>query len=70
VKSELGGRLTARGAFAEAETLLVQGHKALAADNRVRPQYLESSCQRLVALYGAWDRPQQAQAWRSCAPHP
>jgi tetratricopeptide (TPR) repeat protein/tRNA A-37 threonylcarbamoyl transferase component Bud32 len=70
VKSELGGRLTARGAFAEAETLLVQGHKALAADNRVRPQYLESSRQRLVALYGAWGRPQQAQAWRSRAPHP
>ena len=64
-KSELGGRLVARNAFAEAEPLLVSGYEALTADHNTPQQNLDEARDRLVRLYDAWGRPAQARAWRT-----
>jgi hypothetical protein len=49
-KSELGERLLARGAFAEAEPLLLQGYAALAADERTDKRLLRDARARVVRL--------------------
>jgi hypothetical protein len=63
-KSELGERLLARGAYAEAEPLLVSGFEALAADPNTPKVNLDDARGRIVKLYEAWGRPQQARTWR------
>lgn len=64
-KSELGGRLIARRAWAEAQPLLVEGFEAMAADHRTPRENLGAARDRLVRLYEATGRPAQARAWRT-----
>jgi serine/threonine protein kinase/tetratricopeptide (TPR) repeat protein len=66
-KSELGERLAARRAFAEAEPLLLQGFDALTGDPQTRPEYIAAARTRIVALYEAWPRVDEAQRWRARA---
>jgi hypothetical protein len=63
-KSELGGRLSARGAFAEAEPLLLEGYAALSGDERTAADAVRDARARLVRLYEAWGRPVDAARWR------
>jgi serine/threonine-protein kinase len=66
VLSELGGCIAARGAWAEAEPLLLDGHAILVADRRSKA--LEAVArERIVELYGAWGRPADAERWREGA---
>jgi serine/threonine-protein kinase len=62
-KSELGGRLAARGAFADAEPLLLEGYDALAGDERTAAGFLRDARVRLARLYEAWRRPADAARW-------
>jgi hypothetical protein len=63
-KSELGGRLAARGAFADAEPLLLEGYGALAGDERTAAGVLRDARVRVVRLYEAWGRQADAVRWR------
>jgi hypothetical protein len=63
-KSELGGQLLARRAFVEAEALLLQGHAALAADERTNKEQVADARARIVRLYEAWGRATDAARWR------
>ena len=63
----LGEAITADPArFAEAEQLLIQGHAKLEAtlpESR-RAVFLPETIERLVKLYQAWDKPEEAEKWR------
>jgi serine/threonine-protein kinase len=63
-RAEFGGLLLARGARSEAESLLVQGFRTLAADPDVPAQTVESARHDLVRLYQSTGRGLIAQAWR------
>jgi tetratricopeptide (TPR) repeat protein len=66
-KSDLGERLLARGALAEAEPLLLEGFMAIVASPRPYPATKRTSRDRLVRLYTLWGRPDEARRW---AAHP
>jgi tetratricopeptide (TPR) repeat protein len=68
-KALLGASLLGQRNFTEAEPLLLAGYEGMKqregkipAAGRIR---LVEAVQRLVQLYEAWDRPEQAQAWRT-----
>ncbi len=67
-KSLLGAALTGQKKFQEAEPLLLAGYEGLN-DREAKipaaskPRFAEAR-QRLVQLYEAWDKPEQAAAWR------
>jgi serine/threonine protein kinase/tetratricopeptide (TPR) repeat protein len=69
-RSILGGSLLSQKKYAEAEPLLVAGyegmkqHVATIAPQSPRHDNLPEAAQRLVQLYEAWGRPEQAAAWR------
>ena len=63
----LGGSLLGQEKFAEAEPLLISGYEGLQlredkilSYNRER---LTESIERLVELYTAWQKPEQAEEW-------
>jgi tetratricopeptide (TPR) repeat protein len=58
---ELGTCLAAQHRYAEAETLLLEGLAGLEASGDVR---VPDARQRLADLYDAWDKPEQATAYR------
>ena len=67
-QSLLGGSLLGQKKFADAEPLLLEGYQGMKqraaqipAAAKVR---LVEAAQRLVDLYEAWDRPDQAAQWR------
>jgi tetratricopeptide (TPR) repeat protein len=66
-KAELGALLVGRGAFAEAESLLVQGFVVLDADREVPASDLEDARAALVLLYAKAGRSEDARAWRTRA---
>ena len=66
--SMLGGALLGQGQYAEAEPLLLSGYKGMKqredtipAQGKVR---LQETLERLVQLYEAWDKPDQAAEWK------
>ncbi|MGH9160423.1 MAG: tetratricopeptide repeat protein [Vicinamibacteraceae bacterium] len=63
-KSFLGESLTALGRYQEAETLLIDAHRILK-DTRTRQDDVQANIKRLVALYQAWGRPDEAAIYRS-----
>ncbi len=63
IKTELGATLTATGEFPEAEKLLLKGYDTLAADIEVQTDVLSEARDRVVALYDAWNRPDDARRW-------
>jgi serine/threonine-protein kinase len=70
VKSELGGLLLARGAYARAEPLLVEGYEAVTGDVRTNKVVIAEARDRLARLYDAWGRPADAARWRKREPSP
>jgi hypothetical protein len=67
-QSLLGGALAGQKKFAEAEPLLVEGYSGMQereaqipANAKVR---LTEALQRLVDLYTAWDKPDEAGKWQ------
>jgi serine/threonine protein kinase/Flp pilus assembly protein TadD len=70
--SVLGGALLGQAKYAEAEPLLVQGYEGLKAREARIPQFVKvilmEAGERVVALYEAWGKPDQATAWRAKLP--
>jgi len=66
VQSLLGAALLGQGKYAEAEPLLIAGYEGL---KKLSPAIaveanLPEAGQRLVRLYTAWGKPDQAGEWR------
>jgi tetratricopeptide (TPR) repeat protein len=61
----LGASLTAQGRYPEAEVLLLESHRDLAAARGPTHERTLDARKRLAALYDAWGRPDQADAWRA-----
>lgn len=60
--SEWGACLAADGAFAQAEPKLLEGHSILSDDRNANEIAAEARA-RLVKLYEAWGRPDEARRW-------
>ena len=65
-----GGSLAGQAKYAEAEPLLRQGYEGLVQRQASMPPILNAprrvteSLERLVQLYDAWDKPDQAAEWK------
>ena len=67
--SELGGALLGQGRYSEAEPLVVRGYEGIKVGEAtipppVRFRMLLEAAERVVALYEAWGKPEQAAAWK------
>jgi tetratricopeptide (TPR) repeat protein len=67
-ESLLGASLAGQKRYAEAETLLLDGHQGMLA-RKAQMQvfdyhYLDLARRRIVELYQAWDKPEKAAPWR------
>ena len=67
-KSMLGGALAGQKKFQEAEPLLLEGYSGMKErEAKIPPAAktrLAESLERLVQLYDAWGKPDQAAEWR------
>jgi eukaryotic-like serine/threonine-protein kinase len=63
-ESVLGGCLVGLGRLAEAEPLLVKGYEGVVKVQGDATSYARDARARLVALYEAWGRPDQAERYR------
>jgi tetratricopeptide (TPR) repeat protein/tRNA A-37 threonylcarbamoyl transferase component Bud32 len=67
-RSMLGAALIGQRKYAEAEPLLVEGYEGMKQRGaKIPPQgkiRLTEALERLVQLYSAWDKPEQAATWR------
>jgi tetratricopeptide (TPR) repeat protein len=63
-ESRLGGCLTALKRHAEAEALLLSVFKNTMAGRPAQPELLRETLDRLITLYEAWGKPEQAAEWR------
>jgi serine/threonine protein kinase/Flp pilus assembly protein TadD len=63
-ESLLGGCLAAQRRYAEAEPLLLSGYEVMKAARATPARRLHQAADRLVKLYEAWGKPEQAAAWR------
>ena len=68
-QSLLGGALAGQKMFQEAEPLLVEGYSGMKdreakipANAKIR---LTEAVQRLIDLYTAWDKPDEAKKWQA-----
>ena len=64
VEGKLGEALSQRGDFEQAETLLLSSHALLSRTLDVDDSRVADAMQRLVVLYEAWGRPDDAAKWR------
>lgn len=64
-ESVLGGCLAAQGRFEEAEPLLIQSYAVLAKDSGEGAKQVPVALKRIIDLYTAWGKPEQAAAYRS-----
>jgi serine/threonine protein kinase len=71
-QSVLGGSLLGQKKYAEAKPLLLQSYEGLKQREAKIPanhkQVLTDTLERLVELYEAWGKPEQAEAWRKQLP--
>jgi non-specific serine/threonine protein kinase/serine/threonine-protein kinase len=65
VHSQLGEILTRLGRYEEAERELLAAHECLVAENGDDHSSVERSTARIVALYKAWNKPEEAARWRA-----
>ncbi len=65
VRSVLGGALAGQRKFEEAEPLLIEGYKGLKASPETPTAKACAALERLVKLYEAWDKPDEAAKWRA-----
>jgi hypothetical protein len=63
-RSRFGGLLTAQGRHAEAEPLLVDAYQKLRDRFGVEHDDTRQAARRVVALYIAWTRPDDAEVYR------
>jgi hypothetical protein len=63
-RSRFGGLLTALGRHADAEPLLVDAYQKLRDRFGVEHDDTRQTARRVVALYVAWNRPDDAEAYR------
>jgi hypothetical protein len=67
-RSLLGGALLGQQKYADAQPLLLAGYQGLKQREAEIPakskKLLTEALQRLVRLYDAWGKPEQAEAWR------
>ena len=67
-RNRLGAALLGQKKYAGAEPLLVQGYEGMKArEATIPPHYkkrLTEAAERIVQLYDAWGKPEQAAAWR------
>ena len=67
-QSDLGASLFGQKNYAAAESLLVAGYEGMkpgeAALHESEKSYMREALERLVQLYEAWDKPEQAKLWR------
>src|SRR6185436_2668228 len=72
-RSMLGAALAGQKKFAEAEPLLVGGYEGIKdREADIGPFYqqrMTEALRRLVDLYTAWDKPEQAEKWRGLLPN-
>ena len=64
-KSLLGASLTAQARYAEAEAVLLDARRDLQSVPALRGEEMKNTIARLVELYVAWGRPENATAYRS-----
>jgi hypothetical protein len=66
--SLLGGALLGQGKYAEAEPLVTHGYEGLKAREAKIPApakpRLPGAADRVITLYEAWDKPEEAKAWK------
>jgi hypothetical protein len=62
--SDPAGRLTALGRYEGAEPLLLSGHSVLRERFGASDSWTQVASTRIVGLYDAWGRPEQAQRFR------
>jgi tetratricopeptide (TPR) repeat protein/predicted Ser/Thr protein kinase len=71
-ESKLGGCLTLAGRYDEAEALLFHSHEILKDSPEdatpAQREIFEENLKRIVQLYDAWGRPEQAAEWRAKLP--
>jgi hypothetical protein len=68
-RSMLGGSLLGEGKYAEAEPLIVSGYEGMKAREAQLPttttrHRLARAAERIVRLYEAWGKPEEATEWR------
>ena len=66
--SVLGGALTGRGKFDEAEPLLLDGYAGMKDHADAPADRKRQARKRIVALYESWGKPAQAAKWRAKLP--
>lgn len=64
-ESVLGEHLTQVGRFAEAEKLLLPSEARLVAERGAKSPQVSAARERVVKLYEAWQRPDEAAHWRT-----
>ena len=64
VQTDLGSCLTALGRYAEAEPQLLDGYAAILAKRGAQHKKTIETLERIVAMYTAWDKPDQATEYR------
>jgi serine/threonine protein kinase len=65
IKSVLGGALAAQKKFTDAEPLLLEAFQMLEADPRAPKRRVSESLQRVIQLYEASGKPDEAAKWRA-----
>jgi tetratricopeptide (TPR) repeat protein len=65
LRSLLGAALTGQERFEEAEELLLNACEQMRADSEAPPESIATAIKRIVALYDASDRPDEAGEWRA-----
>ena len=61
----LGACYTARGDYEDAETLLLKSYPILSSTLGQNQELTQQAIQRIVKLYHAWDKPEQASQWQA-----
>ena len=64
-KSPLGESLARQSRFDEAEPFLLEGYLEMNASPLAWKLRVRQAAERLVALYEAWGKPEQAAEWRA-----
>jgi eukaryotic-like serine/threonine-protein kinase len=64
-ESVLGSSLSAQARYAEAEPLLLDGYERMKAAPDTMPARMGQAADRIIRLYEAWGKPDQAAAWRT-----
>jgi tetratricopeptide (TPR) repeat protein len=67
-RSRLGGCLSAQASYAEAEPLLLGAYETLRRARGAPPRRRAEAWERIVQMYEAWEKPEQAAAWRARPP--